>query len=95
MQEAATALRRSDELHPDMPETLLALGKAAAVSNPTTAEKALDRVSELEKNTPLAAREYFTLASIHRKQGKTELAMRETEQFRRLQAQNIAGPPKQ
>ena len=95
MQEAAAALRRSDELRPDMAETLLALGKAAAVGDPSTAEKALNRVIELEKSTPVAAQAYFTLAGIHRKQGKTELATRETEQFRRLQAQSSAGVAKQ
>lgn len=95
MQEAAATLRRSDELRPDMAETLLALGKAAAVSDPTTAEQALDRVTELEKATSLAAQAYFTLATIHRKQGKTELATRETEQFRKLQAQSSAGAAKQ
>lgn len=95
MQEAAAVFRRSNELRPDMPETLFSLGKAAAVADPASAEKALNRVVELEKDTPLAAQAYFTLATIHRKQGKTELATRETEQFRRLQAQSNAGVAKQ
>jgi tetratricopeptide (TPR) repeat protein len=86
MKEAAEELRRSDALRPDMPETLLALGKACAVSDPQTAERVLGRVVELEKESTLAAQAEFALAGIHRKLGKTDLAAREMQEFRRLQS---------
>jgi tetratricopeptide (TPR) repeat protein len=85
MKEAAEELKRSDGLRPDMPETLYALGRSAAVRDPALAEKALDRVIELEKDTPLAGEASFTLAGIHRKQGKIEQAMKDMQDFRRIQ----------
>jgi len=88
MKEAVIELQSSNELRPDMPETLYALGKAEASGDTTAAEQALNRVVELEKNTPLAAQALFTLAAIHRKQGKLDQAERETAEFRRLQAIN-------
>jgi len=92
MKEAAEALQRSDTLRPNMAETLYSLGKADAVSDPSDAEAALKRVIELEKESPLAAQAYFALAAIHRKQGKTEEAAHETQEFRRLQAMNGQPP---
>jgi tetratricopeptide (TPR) repeat protein len=92
MKEATDELKRSDSLSPDMPETLYALGKAAAVSDPDAAEHALQRVIELEKETPLAAQSYLVLAQIHRRQGKTEQAARDTENYRKIQAL-AAHPP--
>ena len=86
MKEAAEELRRSDSLRPDMPETLYALGRAVAVSDPNVAEHALRRVIELEKETPLAGQAYLALAGIHRKQGKTEQAAHEMQEYRRIQA---------
>ena len=70
MEGAVEALRRSDTLRPDMAETLYSLGKASAASNPQVAERALNRVIELEKETQLASAAYLVLAGIHRKQGK-------------------------
>jgi tetratricopeptide (TPR) repeat protein len=94
MKEAAAELQRSNDLRPDMPETLYALGKAQSVSDPTAAEKALARAIELEKTSPLAAQALFTLASIHRKQGKLDQAEKETAEFRRLQTiNNYPKPP--
>jgi tetratricopeptide (TPR) repeat protein len=86
MKEAASELRRSDNLSPDMSETLYALGKSTAVSDPAAAAKAFLRITELEKATPLAAQAYLALAGIHRKQGKTELAAREMQEYRRIEA---------
>ena len=86
MEGAIEELRRSDTLRPNMPETLYALGKASAASNPQAAEKALNRVLAMEKETQLAGAAYFVLAGIHRKQGKTELAAKEMQEFCRLQA---------
>jgi len=91
MKEAADELQRSNVLRPDMPETLYALGRATAVSDPSSAVHALIRVTELEKNTPLAAQAYFALSGIHRKQGKTELAAREMQEYRRIEALNKPG----
>jgi tetratricopeptide (TPR) repeat protein len=88
MEGAVEELRRSDTLRPNMPETLYALGKASAASNPQAAEQALNRVLAMEKETQLAGAAYFVLAGIHRKQGKTELAAKEMQEFRRLQALN-------
>jgi predicted RNA polymerase sigma factor len=86
MKEAAEELKRSDSLNPGMPETLYALGRAAAISDPDGAEHALERVIELEKDTPLAGQAYLALAQIHRREGKTEQAARDMENYRKIQA---------
>jgi len=86
MKEAVVELQRSDSLRGDMPETLYALGRAAASSEPSVAEHALTRAIDLEKDTPLAAQAYLTLAGIHRRQGKTDQAAHEMQEYRRIQA---------
>jgi tetratricopeptide (TPR) repeat protein len=86
MEEAAEDLRRSDSLRPDMPETLYALGRALAVSDPDRAERALDRVIALEKQTSLAGQAYLLLAGIHRKQGQTQAAANDIQEYKRIQA---------
>src|ERR1700722_18872209 len=86
MKEAAEELKRSDSLSPGMPETLYALGRAAAISDPDAAEHALEGVIELEKDSPLAGQAYLALAQIHRRQGKTEQAARDMQDYRRIQA---------
>lgn len=86
MKEALVELKRSDKLRPDMPETLYTLGKAALNLEPAQAETALSRVIELEKRTLLAAQAYQALATLHRKQGKTELAAKEVKEFQRIQS---------
>lgn len=91
MKEAAAELHRSDSLRPDMPETLYALGRALAESDPTAAGQALDRVIKIEKQNPLAAQSYLLLASIHRKQGKIEMAAHEMNEYRRIQ--NLVSKP--
>jgi len=85
MKEAADELRRSDSLRPNMPETLYAMGRALATVDTSAAEQALTRVLKIEQNTPLAAQADLLLASIHRKQGKSALAGREMEDYRRIQ----------
>lgn len=82
--EAAEELRRSDSLHPDMPETLFSLGRALSTSDPDTAERALERVISIEKQSPLAGQAYLQLAAAHRKQGKKELATRDMEEYKRI-----------
>jgi tetratricopeptide (TPR) repeat protein len=86
MNEAAKELERSNDLRPDMPETLYALGRACEISAPKTAERALDRVVAIEKQTPLAAQALLLLAGIHRRQGKTDLATDEIREYRRIQS---------
>jgi len=85
MKEAADQLRRSDSLRPNMPETLYAMGRALAAADASAAEQALTSVLKLEQNTSLAAQADLLLASIHRKQGKSALASREMEDYRRIQ----------
>jgi len=86
MKEAADELRRSDSLHPDMPETLFALGRALSISDPDGAERALERVISIEKQSPLAGQAYLQLATIHRKKGKKELAARDMEEYNRIRS---------
>ena len=86
MKEASEELQRSDSLRPDMPETLYALGRALAVRAPEAAEGPLGRVISLEKQTPLAGQAYLLLAGIHKKQGRTEQATREMNEYKRIQS---------
>lgn len=86
MKEAESELQRSDSLRSDMPETLYALGRAAAIDDPNVAEHALARVIELEKESPLAAQAYLTLAGVHRRQGKPDQATHDLQEYRRIQA---------
>ena len=85
-QDAKKELDRANVLRPDMPETLHALGKADALTgDPADAEKAWARVIALTKNGELAAQAHFQLASLYQKQGKTEEAKREMQEYRHLQ----------
>ena len=84
--EARVELLRSDKLMPDMPETLYSLGKAASLDNDAAAaEKAWMKLLTIEKRTPLAAQAHFGLAALYRKQGKTEAAQHEMQEFQNLQ----------
>jgi len=85
MKEAADQLRRSDSLRPNMPETLYAMGRALAAADASAAEQALTSLLKIEQNSPLAAQADLLLASIHRKQGKSALANRDMEDYRRIQ----------
>jgi tetratricopeptide (TPR) repeat protein len=93
MKEAAEELRRSDSLHPDMPETLYALGRALVISDPNGAERVLDRVIAIEKESPLAGQAYLQLANSHRRQGKNELAAQDLEEYKRIQS--VTSKPEQ
>ena len=76
-----------------MPETLYSLGKAASlVGDAAIAQKSWTRVIELEKDTSLAAQSHFGLAALYRKQGKTDRAQREMQEFQKLQS--TIGPPR-
>jgi outer membrane protein assembly factor BamD (BamD/ComL family) len=74
---------------PEMPETLYALGKAASLEGDSpAAEKSWKKVAELEKGSDLAAQAHFSLAGLYRKQGKSEEAAREMQEFNKLQNTN-------
>jgi len=84
-QEALKDLGRADLLRPDVSDTLYSLGKAAALTGDVaTAEHALTRVIALEKESPLAAQAHYSLAGLYRKQGKTQDAAREMQEFHRI-----------
>jgi tetratricopeptide (TPR) repeat protein len=84
--DAQAELLRANKLLPDMPETLYSLGKAASLDGDTAAaEKDWTKLLSIEKESSLAAQAHFGLASIYRKQGKTEAAKREMQEFQRLQ----------
>jgi len=82
---AAAELRRADALQPDMPETLLELGRAIAASGETdSAEKLFRRVLEQEQSSSLAESAHFQLVQIYRKQGRAADADREMKLFQEL-----------
>jgi tetratricopeptide (TPR) repeat protein len=92
-QEAFGELKRAKDLKPNMPETLYSFGKAASlIGDAATAEKSWTRVIELEKDTSLAAQPHFGLAGLYRKQGKTDRAQHEMQEFQKLQS--TVGPPR-
>jgi tetratricopeptide (TPR) repeat protein len=85
--EARAELVRADHLMPGMPETLYSLGKAASLEGDTAAaEKTWTRLLSIEKESSLAAQAHFGLAGLYRKQGKTEAAEHEMQEFQRLQS---------
>src|SRR5260370_26443187 len=80
-------LKRSNQLKPEMPETLYSLGKAASLAGESSvAEESWRKVIEPEKNTSLAAQAYFGLAGLNRKQGKLSQAHQEMQEFQKLQS---------
>ena len=82
---AVAELRRADGLQPDMPETLLELGKAIAASGETdTAEKLFRRVLDQEQTSVVAESAHFQLAQILRKQGRVSDADREMKLFQEM-----------
>jgi ATP/maltotriose-dependent transcriptional regulator MalT len=77
---------------PDMPETLYSLGKAASLEGDTgAAETNWIKLLTIERESPLAAQAHFGLASLYKKQGKTEAAKHEMQEFQRLQSSS--NPP--
>jgi len=85
--EAREELVRADRLRPEMPETLYALGKASLLDNDAaTAEKCWLKLLSIEKTTDLAGQTHFALSGLYRKQGKTQDADREMQEFQKLPA---------
>jgi tetratricopeptide (TPR) repeat protein len=84
--DARAQLVRSDNLMPNMPETLYSLGKAASLDgDAAAAEKAWTKLLSIEKESSLAAQAHFGLAGLYRKQGKTAAAQHEMQAFQNLQ----------
>jgi tetratricopeptide (TPR) repeat protein len=84
--DARAELLRADRLMPDMPETLYSLGKTASLEGDSAAaEKSWTKLLSIEKQSPLAAQAHFGLAGLYRKQGKTDEAKREMQDFQNLQ----------
>ncbi len=89
---AVTELRRADTLQPDMPETLYALGKAEALDGKSAAaEKDWNRLLGLEKDTDLAQKTHFELATLYRKSGKPAQAEQEMKAFQAIK--NLRSSP--
>ena len=84
--EARGELERANHLQPQMPETLYALGKAAALEgDAASAEKSWTELLSIEKEGSLAAQAHFGLAGLYRKQGKTAAAEQHMREFQSLQ----------
>lgn len=85
--EARAEFVRANALLPDMPETIYSLGKCASLEGDAAeAEKEWTKLLSIEKESALAAQAHFGLAALYRKQGKTEAARREVQEFQRLQS---------
>jgi tetratricopeptide (TPR) repeat protein len=85
--DALTVLAHADELEPNMPPTLLALGKAALATNdPARAEKLWTKLLQIQQDGEVAAQAHFELAALDRKAGKASEADREMKEYQRLKA---------
>lgn len=89
--QALAKLQLADQLQPNMPETLLELGKAqAALGEHGSAEKTFRRVVENETSSTLAAAAHFQLAQLYRQSGRLSDADRELRQFQALKRGSVA-----
>jgi len=87
VRQAIAELERADVLRPDMPETLLELGKATAIAGDhARAEKFLQRVLAHERTSRLAEAAHFQLAQLYRKLGRAAEADRQMSLFQVLRA---------
>src|SRR5262249_48676539 len=92
---ALAELERANILQPDMPETLLEMGKARAASgDAATAEKLFRRVLELERSSRIAEAAHLQLSLIYRKAGRIAEADRETKRFQELRKAAKSRDPK-
>jgi tetratricopeptide (TPR) repeat protein len=86
-EEALVELKRADQLQGGMPETLLALGKAAsATGDAAVAEKSWTQLLSVEKESDLAAQAHFELATLYRKAGRAEDAERELAAYKKIKS---------
>jgi tetratricopeptide (TPR) repeat protein len=85
--DAIAELKRAMTLQPDMPETLLELGKALnAAGDAKSAEQYLQKVLAAEHDTSLAETAHFQLAQVYRKLGRPADADRELQAFKELRS---------
>lgn len=83
--EALAALQRSDELRPNMIETLLDMGKAYLMEHRIEpAEKAFRRIIEINDTDEIGAAAHLQLSQICRRLGRTEEAEQHLKRFREL-----------
>ena len=83
--EALAELQRSDQLQPDMLDTMLDLGKAYLMENQIEpAEKAFQRIIRINDADEIAAAAHLQLSQICRKLGRTEEADQHLKRFREL-----------
>ena len=84
-QEALKQLQRSDELRPEMIETLYDLGKALEQENQLpAAEKAWLQLIKLGPHTPLAVSAHLELSHLYRREGRAAEADSQLQQFREM-----------
>jgi tetratricopeptide (TPR) repeat protein len=85
VREAIAELKRANELQPEMPETLLELGKATAAAEEfVVAEKLFRQILALEQRSELAGAAHFQLAQIYRRMGRAADSDREMKRFQEL-----------
>ena len=83
--EALAELQESDQLKPNMLETLLELGKAYMMANRLEkAEKVYKRMIEIEDTDELAAAAHLQLSQIYRKMGNSAEAEQHLKRVREL-----------
>ena len=83
--QAFATLQHSDQLQPDMPQTLLELGKAeTALGEHASAEKHFRRILAHEPTSNLAAAAHLQLAQLYRASGRLPEADRELKEFQAL-----------
>lgn len=83
--EALVELRRSDQLQPDMLDTLLDLGKAYLMENQIeSAEKAFRRIVAINDADEIAAAAHLQLSQICRRLGRVDEAEEHLKKFREL-----------
>ncbi len=83
--EALAALQRSDELRPNMIETLLDMGKAYLMEHRIEpAEKAFRRIIEINDTDEIGAAAHLQLSQICRRLGRMEETEQHLKRFREL-----------
>jgi Tfp pilus assembly protein PilF len=86
--DAEKTLRRADELRPNTPETLLALGRAMfAADDAAGAEKSWMKLLEIDRSGEFAAQAHLGLATLYRRAGKSPEAEREMAAYQQLEDQ--------
>lgn len=93
---ALTELRRANQLQPDMPETLLDLGKAElAAGSLAAAQQSFEKLLAIESQSLLAENAHLQLANVYRRMNRPADADRHTKLFRELRQRRTVGDVKQ